>query len=315
VEGRKIKAVAQASKQGFLYVFDRVTGEPVWPIEEQPVPPSRVTGEVTSPTQPFPTKPPAFERQGLTEDDLIDFTPELREEAKRIVEAHVIGPLFTPNIVKGMDAKKGTLQLPGPEGGANWPGASIDPETGWLYVQSITKPANMSLFVPDRNRSDLDYMIAIGEADSFERPQGLPLTKPPYRRITAYDLNRGEIAWQIPFGEGPREHPAIRHLNLGPLGSHFPDGVIAEGGILVTKTLLITYLADVDELGPRVARGSFLQAYDKSTGDLLHSLKVDRHLHGSPMTCEFDGRQYIVIAGGGHSEPAELIAFGLPERN
>jgi quinoprotein glucose dehydrogenase len=313
VDGRKIKAVAQASKQGFLYVFDRVTGEPVWPIEERPVPQSRVPGEATSATQPFPTKPPAFERQGLSEDDLIDFTPELRAEALRIVQDYELGPLFTPNIVRGMDGKKGMLQLPGPEGGANWPGASIDPETGWLYIQSITKPASMALFVPDPNRSDLDYMIAIGEADSFEKPLGLPLTKPPYRRITAYDLNRGEIVWQIPFGDGPRDHPAIKHLNPGPLGSHFPEGVIAEGGLLVTKTLLITFRADIDELGPRVARGSIVQAYDKRTGALLHQLEVDAHLHGSPMTCEHEGRQYLIIAGGGHTEPAGLFAFGLPE--
>lgn len=314
VDGRKIKAVAQASKQGFLYVFDRVTGEPVWPIEEQPVPQSKVPGEKTSPTQPFPTKPPAFERQGITEDDLIDFTPELREEAKKIVQEHVIGPLFTPNIVKGMDGKKGMLQLPGAEGGANWPGASIDPDTGFLYVQSQTKPLNMALYKPDPNRSNLDYMIAIGEGDSYGRPKGLPLTKPPYRRITAYNLNTGDIAWQVPFGDGPRNHPALKELNLGPLGSMFPDGVIAEGGLLITKTLLITFIADVDETGgPRLAKGSLLQAYDKKTGELLHSIKVDRHLHGSPMTCEHEGKQYILIAGGGQTEPGEVLAFGLPK--
>lgn len=314
VDGKPIKAVAQASKQGFLYVFDRVTGEPVWPIEERPVPQTTVPGERTSPTQPFPTKPPAFERQGITEDDLIDFTPELREEALEIVKDHVIGPIFTPNIVKGQDGKKGTLQLPGAEGGANWPGASVDPERGYLYVQSQTKPLNMALYRPDPNRSDLDFMISIGDADGFGRPQGLPLIKPPYRRITAYDLNRGEIAWQIPFGDGPKDHPAIKPMNLGPLGSRFPDRVIAEGGLLVTKTLLITILADVDELAtPRAARGSFLQAYDKTTGELLHSIRVDRHLHGSPMTCEHNGKQYILVTGGGQDEPSELLAFGLPE--
>jgi quinoprotein glucose dehydrogenase len=215
--------------------------------------------------------------------------------------------------VQGQDGKKGTLQVPGPEGGANWPGASIDPETGWLYLQSITKPSNMSLRPMDPNRSDLNYMIAMGDANDFGMPQGLPLTKPPYRRITAYDLNKGDIAWQIPFGPGPKDHPAIKHLNLGPLGSWFPEGVIAEGGILVTKTLLITILADVDELGDRTPRGSFLQAYDKKTGELLHSVRVDQHLHGSPMTCEHNGKQYILVTAGGHREKSELLAFGLPE--
>jgi quinoprotein glucose dehydrogenase len=316
VNGKKIKAVAQVSKQGFTYVFDRVTGEPVWPIEERPVnTATTVPGEKLYPTQPFPTKPPAFERQGMTEDDLIDFTPELRAAAKEIASNYVMGPIFSPNIVAGSDGKKGLLQLPSAGGGANWPGASVDPETGWLYVQSQTYPSNMSLMQPDQNRSDLKYMIAMGEMDGPVGPEGLPIVKPPYKRITAIDLNKGDIAWQIPFGDGPREHPAIKHLNLGPLGSMFPDGVIAEGGILVTKTLLITHIANVDELAqPRRAKGSLVQAYDKKTGKLIASIPVDRHLHSSPMTCSAGGKQFILIAGGGGGvEPSELLAFALPE--
>jgi quinoprotein glucose dehydrogenase len=158
-----------------------------------------------------------------------------------------------------------------------------------------------------------------------ERVQGLPLWKPPYRRITAINLNEGDIAWQIPFGDGPRENPAIKHLNLGPLGSEYPRGVIAEGGLLVTKTLLVTFLAKLDELGERgsptaplavgerAAEGAFLQAYDKASGKLLHSVEVDRSLHGSPMTYLHDGRQFIVVAGGGQGEASELLAFALPE--
>ena len=312
VNGKRIKAVAQVSKQGFTYVFDRVTGDPIWPIIERPVAASNVPGESMSPTQPFPTKPPPFERQGITLDDLIDFTPELREEALKIVEDYVIGPIFTPNIVAGADGKKAMLQVPGAAGGANWPGASVDPETGMLYVQSHTRPSAMSLTKPDPSRSDLNYMISMAGMGGGNGPQGLPLLKPPYRRITAIDLNKGEIAWQIPFGDGPRNHPAIKHLNLGPLGSPFPSRVISEGGILVTKTLLITFLVDVDEENGRKVNGSFLQAYDKKTGELLGSVKVDRHMHGSPMTVMNNGRQLILIEAGGVTEPSELLAFALP---
>jgi quinoprotein glucose dehydrogenase len=321
VDGKKIQAVAAVTKQGFTYVFDRVTGEPVWPIEERQVNiQSSVPGERLSPTQPFPTKPPPFERQGLTEDDLIDFTPELKKEALEIAEDYVLGPLFTPNIVTS-EKKQGLLQLPGTVGGANWPGASVDPETGMLYVQSQTRPSVIGLIEPDSNRSNLKYVLngamkGDGNDDmssSNMGPRGLPLIKPPYRRITALNLNKGEIQWQIPFGDGPRNHPAIKHLDLGPLGSRFPSTVLAEGGILVTKTLIITLLADVDELGDRLARGSWLVALDKKTGEEIGRIKVDRHLHSSPMTAMHNGRQYILIAGGGRDEPGELLAFGLPE--
>lgn len=310
VDGKKIKAVAQVSKQGFTYVFDRVTGVPVWPIEERPVPASWVPGEKLSETQPFPTKPPAFETQGLTDETIIDFTPELRAEAMEILENYTYGPLFTPNTVAGADGKQGTLVLPGAEGGANWPGASVDPETGILYVQSASNISVMALTQPDASRSDFKYSISFGSVDG---PKGLPLSKPPYRRITAIDLNKGEFAWQIPFGDGPINHPALKDLDTGPLGTKFQEGVIAEGGLLVTKSLLIGFLPILDELGDRIAKGSMLQAYDKSTGELLHSIETDRTLHGSPMTYMHDGRQYILITSGGITEPSELLAFALPE--
>ncbi|MFP6617144.1 MAG: pyrroloquinoline quinone-dependent dehydrogenase, partial [Candidatus Hydrogenedentota bacterium] len=309
VDGKKIKAVAQVSKQGFTYVFDRVTGEPVWPIEEREVPASWVPGEKLSKTQPFPTKPPAFEQQGLSDANIIDFTPELRAEALKILENYTYGPIFTPNTVAGADGKKGTIVLPGASGGANWPGASVDPETGILYVQSASNVSVMALTQPDQNRSDFKYSISFG---GIQGPQGLPITKPPYRRITAIDLNKGEHAWQIPFGEGPTNHPAIKDLDLGPLGTKFQDGVIAEGGLLVTKTLLIGFLPILDELGNREATASLLQAYDKATGDLLHSIETDRVLHGSPMTYMHEGKQYILITSGGMTEPSELLAFALP---
>ena len=311
VDGKAIKAVAQISKHAFTYVFDRITGKPVWPIEERAVAVTpAVPGEKYSPTQPFPTKPPAFDRQGVTIDDLIDFTPELRAEAIEIANQYQLGPLFSPTILAEEGGKLGTLTVPGNNGGGNWPGASIDPESGMLYVLSKTKPVSLYLKESDPARTDLAYVTTQGPVPG---PRGLPLLKPPYHRITAIDLNKGDIAWQIPLGDGPRNHPAIKHLNLGPLGSRVAKNIWGEGGILVTKTLLITVQADVDELGDFSARGSWLMAFDKATGKEIARIKVDRHLHSSPMTAIHNGRQYILVSGGGVSEPSEVLAFGLPQ--
>ena len=211
VDGVKIKAVAQVSKQGFTYVFDRVTGEPIWPIVERPVPESTVPGEKTAPTQPYPTKPPAFETQGITEDTLIDLTEELKVRARELLKDYAVGPMFTPPIYAGQDGKIGHIQLPGMLGGANWPGATVDPETGILYVQSVTKPLGMALREGGR-LGDLTYRRGDFAIPSLD---GLPFIKPPWGRITAIDLNTGEFAWQVPHGDGPRNHPAIRDLNLG----------------------------------------------------------------------------------------------------
>ena len=319
VDGKRIKAVAQVSKQGMTYVFDRATGDPVWPIVEAPVNyHSTVPGEKLSRTQPFPTRPPPFETLGVAIGDLIDFTPELRAEAIEIVGDYVIGPIFTPLIVHGEDGMLGTLQAPGTGGGANWSGASVDPETGILYVPSQLRPRAVSLMVPDAARSDWRYTAkTLIPAPTV---QGLPLLKPPYRRITAIDMNRGEHAWQRPIGQGPTDHPAIKHLNLGPLGSQHPSHAASEGGILLTKTLLINFLAKVDEFEEwerRYPDGGHLQAYDKATGELLAQVEVDRSLHSAPMTYLHEDRQYILIAGGGSRgaqpyERAELIAFALP---
>ena len=307
VDGKPIKAVAQVSKTGFTYVFDRVTGKPVWPIEERPVPQSDVPGEKTYPTQPHPTKPPPFERLGITEDDLIDFTPELKAEAIEIAAGYRLGPIFTPPIVKGAGGKLGTIVVPGAAGGANFPGASVDPETGILYVESQTNPIGMAVVPTEPGTSDWDYVIAY---QPTRGPQGLPLVKPPYRRITAIDLNTGEQVWQIPFGNGPTNHPAIKDLKLGPLGSPYGDAV-AEGGTLITKTLLISYLSKRGELGRR-AQGTFLRAFDKKTGELLGEVDVETRLHGALMTYMHKGRQYIAAAGGGRRGDGELVAFALP---
>ena len=221
VDGRQIQAVAQPSKQGWVYVFDRRTGEPVWPIEEREVEQSNVPGEQSSLTQPFVTKPPPFERQGVSVDDLIDFTPELRAEAVELVARYKIGPIFTPPVVSRRDGPRALLMLPHTSSGANWPGGSYDPETGIMYIFSGTEVAEIGLVLPAPGESDMDFIRGVApgpngaEAQALE-VRGLPLTKPPYGRITAIDLNRGEIVWQIAHGETPdnvRNHLALQGLD------------------------------------------------------------------------------------------------------
>ena len=307
VDGKAIKAIAQVSKTAFTYVFDRITGEPVWPIEERPVAQSDIPGERLHPTQPFPTKPAPFDRQGISEDDLIDFTPEIAEAAREMAKEYVLGPIFTPPIVRGSNGKRSTFVVPGAGGGANFPGATVDPETGIIYIPSATLPHGMGLVAPPDGTSDWPYII---QMDTKIGPFGLPLLKPPYRRITAIDLNTGEHVWQIPFGRGPANHPMLEHLNLPPLGSVFSD-VVAEGGVLITKTLLISYLAQKDEIDPE-AHGSILVAHDKMTGDLLGEVLVDQRLHG-PMSYQVGDKQYIAVAGGGRDDDNELLVFALPD--
>ena len=212
VDGREIKAVTQLTKQAFAYVFDRVTGEPVWPIHERPVPPSETPGEWTSPTQPFPTKPPAFDRQGATVDNLIDFTPELRQEALEIVSRYTMGPLFTPPVIVSDDpnGSRGTIQLPGSQGGANVQGAAFDPETGYLFIPSITAPFVADILEGNPEHTNLRYVA--GRRMWIVGPRGLPLFKPPYGRITAIDMNRGEIVWQVANRRRVVDHECRRLL-------------------------------------------------------------------------------------------------------
>jgi quinoprotein glucose dehydrogenase len=307
VDGRRIKALAQVTKHGFLFVLDRVTGEPVWPIEERPVPASTVPGEVASPTQPHPTRPPPYEQQGLTADDLIDFTPQLRAEALEIVKRYVIGPQFTPPSVigQGPDATLGTIQLAGASGGANWNGAAFDPETGMLYVGSRTVAFVADLFAPDPARSDLRFRAGMREI--MNGPRGLPLMKPPYGRITAYDLSRGEQAWMVPNGDGPRDHPALEGLDLPPLGDATPSAVIA------TKTLL--FVTEGDKSTPRSPAnvgGTRFKALDKATGETLWSIDLGVGQNNTPMTYLHDGKQFVVVAVGSTDYPAELVALALP---
>jgi quinoprotein glucose dehydrogenase len=299
VDGRRIKAAAQVTKQAFCFVFDRVTGRPVWPIEERPAPPTPMPGDRAWPTQPFPTKPAPFDRQGVTEDDLIDFTPELKEKARRILKKYRHGPLYTPPTLEK------TIEMPGWVGGASWAGAAVDPETGILYVPSITHPMWAQLKKPLSVFATVDY--SLGEFGEYlEGPRELPLFKPPYGRITAIDLNTGEHRWMVPHGEGPKDHPALRHLNLPDLG------INRRGFLIATRSLLLA-----------VQEGSWfntappkypakLRAFDKATGRLLAEIPLPAHATGAPITYRADGRQYIVVPVGGVHWPAELVALRLP---
>ena len=307
VEGRRIKAVVQVTKQAFAYVFDRVTGKPVWPIQERPVPSATVPGERASRTQPFPTKPPAFDRQGITEDDLIDFTPELRAEALAIARTYVLAPMFTPGSLPepGPDGKQGTIQMPGTVGGADWTGAAFDPETGRLYVPSMTGPIAQNVMPGNAESSNLRYRVS--NNTRVVGPRGLPLVKPPYGRITALDLNRGEKVWTAPNGDGPRNHPAIAHLKLGPLGNASRSGVIA------TKTLIFATVGDQINVGtPPGFGGKQFSAFDKRTGELLWTTDLEAGATGAPMTYMHRGKQYVVFAIGGQQHTAEFVAFALP---
>lgn len=305
VSGKKIKAVAQVTKQGFTFIFDRKTGDPVWPIEEKPVPTSDIPGEKTYPTQPFPTKPPSFESQGIAIDNLIDFTPALRAEAEEIVSHYRIGPLFTPPSLPGdgPNDKKGSIQNPGWGGGANWTGAGLDPETGIIYIPSSTGPIVPIVSKPDPRQGNLNYVR--NSIAGVRGPQGLPLLKPPYSRITAIDLNKGEILWQVPNGIGSskyRNHPALKDVKLPPLGG-------GRGAPLVTKTLLlVTKSGEAGSQDP--SDQAMLIAYDKATGEAVGKLPLPASALGAPMTYELSGKQYVAVTV--LSSPPELIAFALP---
>ena len=339
VNGRAIKAVAVPTKQAFLYVFNRETGEPVWPIEERAAPKGDVPREWYSPTQPFPTRPPAYDRQGLVVDDLIDFTPALRAEAVQAVSKYRIGPVFTPPVVSRIDGPLATLAMATAGGGTNWPGGSFDPETQILYVSSSKSVSQLGLVPPaDPAKNDMAFVQGnastgmrttpgAGSAPDAAAPtpraaaapggegggasltvRGLPLVKPPYGQISAIDLKRGEIAWQVAHGETPdnvRNHAALKGLTIPRTGR------VGTVGTLVTKTLVI---AGESGFGPTPTgqRGAMLRAYDKATGAEVGAVYMPAPQGGSPMTYMIDGRQYLVIAVSGAGYSGELIAYRLP---
>lgn len=302
VDGKARKALAQVTKQGFLFVLDRVTGEPIWPIEERAVPASTAEGEELSPTQPFPTKPAPYDRQGVTEDDLIDFTPELRAKAVEILKGFNHGPLYTPP----MEGKP-TLYLPGWNGGGNWCGLGFDPDTGLCYIASLTNPIAIELVKPDAARSNFTMVARM--QTNIPGPEGLPLLKPPYGRITAIDLNTGEHAWQVPHGAGPKDHPALKELNLGDLGNS------DRGYPLVTKTLL--FMAQDGGGRGGMGRGASapspnFRAFNKATGEKIWETALAAAPTAAPMTYMHEGKQYVAVSIGGLMSPAALVALALP---
>lgn len=312
VDGRAIKAVALPTKQSWLYVFDRETGEPVWPIDEVPVPPSDIPGEVLSPTQPHPTKPPAFDQQGIMPEDVVDFTPELRERALEVLNKFRYGrSIFTPPSVGTADGTYGTLQVPASTGGVNWPGGSFDPESGIFYQFSKTEVTNLGL-TNDPDRSDMNFIRGRPEGVSARQEalnvEGIPIIKPPWGRISAIDLNKGEILWQVPHGETAdniRNHRMLAGVNVPRTGR--PGRV----GTLITKTLVIAGDGGSFTNSDGVS-GAMLRAYDKMTGQELGAVYIPSQQTGSPMTYTIDGKQHIVVAVSGGGYGGELIAFRLP---
>jgi quinoprotein glucose dehydrogenase len=299
VNGSRIKALAQITKQGYVYTFDRATGKPVWPIDERPVPASDVPGEKASPTQPIPSKPAPFEYQGVSVNDLADFTPEIRAMAEKAIQGFKHGPLFTPPSLEG------TISRPGTTGGANWGGAAVDPDTGMMYIPSRNAYAVLRLQKPEAALdSNLLYMQA--PARPVRMPEGLPLFKPPYSRLTAIDMNTGDHKWMTPTGAGDRIRnlPQLKGLTLPALG-----GDVTLSGPLLTRTLLIHALTTGGSKG-----GPRLVAYDKATGKELASADLPGAAIGTPMTYLAGGKQYIAITVQGATATAvpDLIALSLP---
>jgi quinoprotein glucose dehydrogenase len=350
VNGQAIKAVALPSKESFLYVFDRVTGKPVWPIEERPVPPGDVPGEWYSPTQPFPTKPPAYARQAITMDDLIDFTPELHAKALDLVKHYKMGPMFLSAVVSKLPSPVAALTIGTLGGGTNWPGAGYDPESHTVFAPAANAGVSpLGLVEPPEGFSDIRYLAGIAgqkfrvnegpgfgsasdapkisesqaklnailaksNANAPEAPpvgttvEGLPLVKPPYGLLSAINLDRGEMVWQVPHGDTPdsiRNNPALKGLDISKTGQQ------GNVGLVVTKTLVIMGDPQISTTADH-PRGAMLRAYDKQTGQQVGALWLPAPQSGSPMTYTFDGKQYIIVAVSGGNYSGDYIAFSLP---
>ncbi|MSR07339.1 MAG: pyrroloquinoline quinone-dependent dehydrogenase [Gemmatimonadetes bacterium] len=323
VDGRRVKAVVQLTKQAYAYVLDRVTGQPIWPIEEKPMPKGDVPGEWYSPTQPIPTKPAGYELQNLTTDDLIDFTPELRAQAIEEMGKYKPVPVFTP-----ASANHEIVMTPGTTGGSDWHGAGFDPETGMFYISATRNPVHTMMAKPANPGTPFAYNrkgegsllntnleLPFMDADPTKAlapgaPSRLPMTKPPYGSIVAIDMNKGDIVWRVPNGDGPRNHPALKHLNLPPLGT--PN----RASPLVTKSLLFIGEGQRGPNGPpRIpvwGGGKMFRAFDKAKGTVVWEMELPGGTSGNPITYMVNGKQYIVVAVGWDDMSAELVALALP---
>jgi quinoprotein glucose dehydrogenase len=344
VNGKPIKAVAVPSKQAFLYTFDRVTGQPVWPIEERPVPRGKVPTEWYSPTQPYPTKPAAYDMQGIRESDVNDWTPEIKAEALRVLNLHKYSDnLFEPPIDRGQDGKYGMLMMPGNNGGTNWEGGAFDPETKIAYIFSSTEFNRRSL-INDPARSNMNYIDggggggrgagrgeggaegagpaggggapaagrgrAGGAADAAPplNAFGLPLLKPPYGRVTAINMNTGDHVWQAAIGGTPeniKNHKMLQGVTIPRTGRP------GRTGIMVTKALLWAgERGPLDTVDGQTV--SWFRSYDKATGSIVSEMQIPANVTNVPITYMAGGKQYIVIAVAAVGKPAELIALALP---
>ncbi|HUE87221.1 MAG TPA: PQQ-binding-like beta-propeller repeat protein [Vicinamibacterales bacterium] len=310
VDGKPIKAVAVPTKQSMLYVFDRITGEPVWPIVEKPVPQSTVPGEKTSPTQPFPTKPPPYARNYLARDDLIDFTPELRAEALKILERYNWQEtLFAPPVVGDVKGILGTVQVGNTLGGTNWPGGGFDPESQIVFVHAANAGVSAYSVMHRPDLGDGLYISGVAgrKGGSALNLQGLPIVKPPYGVLAAIDLKTGDLKWQVPHGETPdniRNHKALQGLEIPRTGQNGSQGLVVTKSLVILGDRLVTS-------PPGRERGAMLRAYDKETGKEVGEVLMPAAQTGSPMTYMLDGRQYIVVAVGGPGATAEYLAFRL----
>jgi quinoprotein glucose dehydrogenase len=330
VNGRAIKALAQPTKQNFLYLFDRTNGQPVFPMEERPVEQSTVPGEKTSATQPFPSKPPAYDRQGFSLDDVVDFTPEIHAEALKVVSRYKLGPIFTPAVVSKAEGPLGTLAMGTAQGGTVWQGGSYDPETHIAYVYSRKSPSILGLVPPEKGTTDFAWVQGTATAgartsagaggDASAAPgagpaedneaalavRGIPLMKPPYGQITAINLDKGEIVWQVAHGETPdniKNHPALKGVTIPRTGR---AGII---GTLTTGSLIVA--GEAGNATYPQGRGAMLRAYDKLTGKEVGAVFMPAPQTGSPMTYMLNGTQYIIVAVGGADHPAEFLAYKL----
>ncbi len=296
-DGREV--LVQLTKQSFAYVLDRETGEPIWEMEDRPVPQTDVPGEWTASTQPFPTRPPAYDNQGFTEEDLINFTPEILQMARDAIEPYRLGPLYAPASVRDAeDGSRGTMNLPGTLGGSNWEGGAYDPDTGMLYIPSQTSPSVLSLVPGEQAESEVRWIQGPARTPSVD---GLPIVRPPWGRITKMDLNEGDIEWQIPNADTPdyvKNHDLLEGVDVPRTGKP------TRAGLLLTRTLLFA--------GEGQGGGPVFRAHDKQSGEILTEIDLPASQTGQPITYMYDGQQYIVMAVSGSGASPQLVALTLP---